>query len=162
MTSSPKFVHLNVHTEYSLSEGIARIKELATEAHSAGMPAVAMTDINNLYAAVKFYRACLNAGVKPLFGVELTLGAVTPVDPGGKIILLCMNNRGFKGVSELLTQLYTQPREGRELVAGLNQIESVADDVIALTGFDGAIGGLIRSGHVSESMQAAEKTGSGI
>ena len=157
MTSSPQFVHLNVHTEYSLSEGIARIKDLAIEVHSAGMPAVAMTDINNLYAAVKFYRSCLNAGVKPLFGVELTLGAVTPVDPGGKIILLCLSNRGFKGVSELLTQLYTQPREGRELIASLNQIESVADDVIALTGFEGAIGALIRSGHVSESLQVAEK-----
>ena len=65
------FVHLNVHTEYSLVDGIARIEELAEAARQAGMPAVAMTDVSNVYAAIKFYRACLTAGIKPLFVVQL-------------------------------------------------------------------------------------------
>lgn len=64
MTTS--FVHLNLHTEYSLVDGIVRIDELAEAAASAHMPAVAMTDVSNVYAAIKFYRSCVDAGIKPL------------------------------------------------------------------------------------------------
>ena len=86
MTTS--FVHLNLHTEYSLVDGIVRIKELAETGESAGMPAVAMTDVSNVYAAIKFYRACVNAGIKPLFGVHLDVAARGAGDDCTYILIL--------------------------------------------------------------------------
>ncbi|MFB0970717.1 MAG: PHP domain-containing protein, partial [Pseudomonadales bacterium] len=63
---SQPFVHLRIHSEYSVSDGIVRIKPLASEAASMGMPALAITDNNNMYALVKFYNAVNAAGVKPI------------------------------------------------------------------------------------------------
>jgi DNA polymerase-3 subunit alpha len=68
---STGFVHLRVHTEYSLSDSVVRIADLVAAAAAAGMPAVAVTDQNNLFAMVKFYREALKCGIKPLIGVDL-------------------------------------------------------------------------------------------
>ena len=65
------FVHLRLHTEYSLRDSVVRIPELVTKVAELGMPAVAVTDQNNLFAMVKFYRKALEHGVKPLIGVDL-------------------------------------------------------------------------------------------
>ena len=65
------FVHLRLHTEYSLSDSVVRVPELVAAVAAAGMPAVAVTDQGNLFAMVKFYREALKAGVKPLVGVDL-------------------------------------------------------------------------------------------
>ncbi|HCL95049.1 MAG TPA: hypothetical protein DIC24_10555, partial [Gammaproteobacteria bacterium] len=88
------FVHLNLHTEYSLVDGIVRLEELAEAAASAHMPAVAMTDVFNVYAAIKFYRSCVDAGIKPLFGVHLDVSDRGTGESAGRIGLLCRNNRG--------------------------------------------------------------------
>jgi DNA polymerase-3 subunit alpha len=65
-----QFVHLRLHTEYSLLDGIVRVPELMTAVAAAGMPAVALTDQSNLFAMVKFYKEAQAAGVKPLIGVD--------------------------------------------------------------------------------------------
>ncbi len=65
------FVHLRLHTEYSLIDSVVRVPELSPRSAAAGMPAVAVTDQNNLFAMVKFYRAALAAGMKPIIGVDL-------------------------------------------------------------------------------------------
>ena len=65
------FVHLRVHSEYSLADGLIRIKPLVRRVAEAGMPAVAVTDQSNLFALVKFYKAAMGAGVKPVLGVDL-------------------------------------------------------------------------------------------
>ena len=64
------FVHLRLHTEYSLLDGIVRVPELMAAVAAAGMPAVALTDQSNLFAMVKFYKEAMSAGVKPLIGVD--------------------------------------------------------------------------------------------
>lgn len=69
--AAPAFVHLRVHTEYSLVDSVVRVPELVATVAGAGMPAVAVTDECNLFAMVKFYRAALAAGVKPIVGVDL-------------------------------------------------------------------------------------------
>ena len=68
---SPGFVHLRLHSEYSLSDSVVRVPELIAAVAAAGMPAVAVTDRHNLFAMVKFYREALKAGIKPLVGVDL-------------------------------------------------------------------------------------------
>ncbi len=65
------FVHLRLHTEYSLVDGLVRIKPLANAVAEKGMPAVAVTDQSNLFAMVKFYRAAMAQGIKPIIGVDI-------------------------------------------------------------------------------------------
>ena len=67
------FVHLRLHTEFSLVDSTLRIKKMMLEVEAGGMPAVAMTDQNNLFAIVKFYRAAMAQGLKPVFGVDVLL-----------------------------------------------------------------------------------------
>ena len=89
------FVHLDIHTAYSLGEGIVRVEALAKHASNAGIPAVAITDTLNFYAAVKFYRACIDNGVKPLLGVDVKLGGANAKELG-RLILLCRNITGSR------------------------------------------------------------------
>ncbi len=100
-----EFVHINIHSEYSLSDGIVRIDDLVRQCEKFGQPAVALTDLNNMYALVKFYRACVKAGVKPIIGCDVR---VTHPDSGNqhRIILLCQNNAGYLNLSRLLTDVY--------------------------------------------------------
>src|SRR5687768_3095481 len=69
--SRPQFVHLHVHTQYSLLEGAIRVKPLIQKVKSLGMPALAITDSNNLFGAIDFYFACKDAGIKPIIGCEI-------------------------------------------------------------------------------------------
>ncbi|MCY4217769.1 MAG: DNA polymerase III subunit alpha [Gammaproteobacteria bacterium] len=100
-----EFVHLNVHSEYSLSDGIVRIAALVEQCNRFEQPAVALTDLTNLYALVKFYHACLNAGVKPIIGCDVWVAH--PDSPNQhRMILLCQNENGYFNLSSLLTDLY--------------------------------------------------------
>ena len=66
----PSFIHLHLHTEYSLSDGLIRIDKLVSRAAELGMPAIAVTDQSNLFAAIKFYQAAIKKGIKPIVGAE--------------------------------------------------------------------------------------------
>ena len=78
------FVHLNVHTEYSLIDGLIRVDDLVHAAVTAGMPAVAITEQGNLFSAVKFYRAAEDAGIKPVIGVQIRLLDDKTGNPAGR------------------------------------------------------------------------------
>lgn len=110
---SKNFVHLHIHTEYSLVDGIVRIKPLLKNIAEMGMPAVALTDQSNLFAMVKFYRAALAAGVKPIIGAEVLLRGKEQESPT-RLVLLCQNEEGYRNLSRLVSRSY---REGR--VSGL-------------------------------------------
>jgi DNA polymerase-3 subunit alpha len=91
---SAEFVHLRLHTEYSLIDSVVRVPELVDAVRAAGMPAVAVTDQSNLFAMVKFYRAALAKGVKPVIGVDLLVKEVGERAAPSKITLLCMSQKG--------------------------------------------------------------------
>jgi len=109
---SASFVHLHVHTEFSLLDGMIRTKQLAKRAAELGMPAVAMTDHGNLYGAIEFYKNCKEAGVKPIFGCEIYLapGDITEKKeiPGRKrathLTLLAETNEGWTNLSKLVSK----------------------------------------------------------
>ncbi len=143
----PEFVHLRLHTEYSVVDGLVRIGPLMQRVAELGMPAVAITDLCNFFGLVKAYKAALAAGVKPLFGVDVRV-----VDPGDSerastLCLLAMNERGYRNLTELISRAYT---EGQRL--GLPQVEkdwlrSSAADVIALSaGAAGDVGQALLGG----------------
>jgi DNA polymerase-3 subunit alpha len=101
---NPRFVHLRVHTEYSLSDGLIRIKPLITRVAALGMPAVGITDNNNLFASVKFYRAAVAAGIKPLIGADLCLYNEVEARAPDRLTLLVQNDCGYRNLTALISR----------------------------------------------------------
>lgn len=93
------FVHLGVHSEFAIVDSIVRIKELVKKASQDGQTALGLADVNNMFAAVKFYKACTAAGIKPIIGVEATIGEDIDrlaEENNHSVILYAMNNDGYK------------------------------------------------------------------
>src|SRR5580700_3148882 len=108
----PNFVHLRLHTEFSLSDGLLSIPGLMQKAAAFGMPAIAITDLGNLYATVKFYQEALNAGIKPLIGVDLFI--VNEKEAKGapyRLTLICQTNEGYKNLLKLVSKSYLEGQE---------------------------------------------------
>ncbi len=105
---SQAFVHLHLHSEFSLADGIVRLKSLASQCAEFGQPAVALTDWSNFYGAIKFYRACLNKGVKPIIGCDLWVENLLNKAHCDRVTVLCQNNTGYRNFSKMLTNGYRQ------------------------------------------------------
>src|SRR5688572_3302087 len=105
MTINTPFVHLSLHTEYSLLDSTIRIDALMEAVKSAGMPAIALTDQSNLFALVKFYKEALKLGIKPLIGVDLRIAEDAQSEPS-RLTLLCQNEQGYRNLTELVSRSY--------------------------------------------------------
>lgn len=101
---TPAFVHLNVHTQFSMSNGLAHPIQLAEAAARQAMPALALTDIMNLFGLIKFYQACISLGLKPIIGAEILLE--NKHGPPYRLTLLCQNKVGYQNLCELISQGY--------------------------------------------------------
>jgi DNA polymerase-3 subunit alpha len=128
------FVHLHVHTEYSLVDGICRISNLVDQARMLQMPSIAITDISNIYGVVKFYQSCEGRGIKPIIGVELNIANERDAGERPRIVLLCRNNRGYRFICELLTTLHSNSEPSGEIVVTKNALAEGGQDLIALSG----------------------------
>lgn len=136
------FVHLAVHTEYSLADSVVRIPALVQAVRAHGMPAVAVTEAGNFFSLVKFYREAERAGVKPLVGVELQLeGEHGP----SRAVLLCRRLEGYRRLADLVSRSYL---EGGGKVRAEWLDEAAAEELIAISGFrDGAAGAALARGE---------------
>ena len=103
------FVHLGIHSEYSITDSIIRIKPLVKAAVADGQKALALTDSSNLYATVKFYRACLSAGIKPIIGSEIILE-----DENTRLTLLALNHQGYQSITRIVSLGFTEGRMNPE------------------------------------------------
>ncbi|MES2477249.1 MAG: DNA polymerase III subunit alpha [Verrucomicrobiota bacterium] len=139
---SASFVHLHLHTEFSLLDGMVRIKDLAKRAAELGMPAVAMTDHGNLYGAIKFYQECNKAGVKPIFGCEVYL-APEKIDDKKEFVgrkasthltLLAENNEGWNHLSKLVSRGNLEGLYKGEARVDRDALREFSKGVICLTG----------------------------
>ena len=156
--TSPSFVHLHLHTEYSLVDSTIRIPRLMERCASLGMPAVAMTDQNNLFGLVKFYRKAIAAGIKPVIGLDLRIMNEEEPDRPYTLLLLCQNNAGYRKLSELVTKSYLEgqvrglPMARREWLTEQN-----CEGLIALSGgLHGDIGHAIHGGHTDTAGELLE------
>ncbi len=123
---SAKFVHLHCHTEYSLLDGLSKIKKLVRRVKELEMPAVAITDHGNMYGAIEFYKECQKEGIKPLIGMEAYTTVKNHTIKEGKgennhLLLLAQNYTGYKNLMKLSTiaqveGVYYKPRFTRELL----------------------------------------------
>src|SRR5690349_13311491 len=106
-----EFVHLRLHTEYSLIDSVVRVPELVDAVRAAGMAAVAVTDQSNLFAMVKFYRAALAKGVKPIVGVDLLVKETGDRVQPSKVTLLCQSQTGYRNVTRLVSRAYLEGQQ---------------------------------------------------
>ncbi|MBT8442008.1 MAG: DNA polymerase III subunit alpha [Gammaproteobacteria bacterium] len=152
------FVHLHLHTEYSIIDSVVRVKSLVAAAAEAGMPAVAMTDQNNLFAMVKFYRSALQAGLKPLIGADIWLvdDRADEVD-ASRLILLCRDNDGYRNLSELLTRAYREGQRNGVPTLRRSWLDGATDGLMALSGArEGAVGRLLLADKLNEARLVVE------
>ncbi|WP_108786595.1 DNA polymerase III subunit alpha [Falsiruegeria mediterranea] len=152
MSSDPRFIHLRVHTEYSLLEGAMRLKKLPGLCVQMDMPAVAVTDTNNLFSALEFSVGAAGAGVQPIIGCQVDLAYLTPQpgekpkDPAG-VVLLAQTERGYENLMKLNSCLYID-KGGQLPQVTLDELEAYSDGLICLSGGpEGPIGRLLQAGQ---------------
>ncbi len=139
--SGTGFVHLSVHTEFSLVDSTLRIPALVERVARDNMPAVALTDQCNLFAMVKFYRAALRCGVKPLIGVDAWIADPEQPAKPSRLLLLCQNETGYRNLTRLVTRSYIDGQRGGRSVIDKNWLEGASEGLIALSGGrDGDVG----------------------
>lgn len=156
------FVHLHVHTEYSLLDGVCRLDRLCSVAKERGQTALAITDHGNLFGAVDFYKAAKKHGIKPIIGCEVYVAARSRFDKVHGIdserhhlVLLCKNETGYKNLTKMVSSawvdgFYTKPRIDREL------LEKHHDGLIALSAcLAGEIPKAISNGDMHRAKQTA-------
>jgi len=153
--NSPRFIHLRTHSEHSLLEGAVPVKKLADLAAQNGMPAVALTDTNALFAGLEFSIKAQDAGIQPIVGCQMTLQAETT----GPIVLLAQNEAGWLNLMALSSCLYL--REGSSLPHILpEELAAHAEGLICLTGgANGPLGQLVGQGRMPEARALLQQLG---
>ncbi|MGR9088690.1 MAG: DNA polymerase III subunit alpha [Gammaproteobacteria bacterium] len=144
----PKFVHLKLHTEFSLVDGIVKIKPLVKRLVELGMPAVAVTDHVNLFALVKFYRAAMAQGLKPIAGSDVLI--FNPNEPANphRLTLLVKNRAGYTALTELISKAYQEGQHQGVPMLKQEWLEQNHAGLIALSGaMDGEIGKALLAGN---------------
>ncbi|MDB5884316.1 MAG: polymerase alpha subunit, partial [Polaromonas sp.] len=152
------FVHLRIHTEFSVVDGTNRIDEIVSAAAADRQPALAITDLSNLYGTVKFYKQGRKAGVKPLIGADIWLEAPGKEAgaPASRLLLLAQNKQGYLNLCELITRAWTQNVVRDQAVVKLQWLQALNEGLIALSGAQrGAVGQALVQGDSARATECA-------
>src|SRR5574340_352782 len=134
----PAFVHLRLHSEYSIVDGIVRLDDALGRAAEDRMPALALTDLNNLFGMVKFYKAARAKGVKPVIGCDVWLTNETNRDHPARLLLLCQSHAGYLRLCELVSRAYrSNQHRGRAEIRKSWLDSGGAEGLLALSGAQG-------------------------
>jgi DNA polymerase-3 subunit alpha len=165
MNKSPRFIHLRTHTEHSLLEGAVPVKKLVEAVARMEMPAVAVTDSNNMFAALEFSVTALGAGVQPIVGCQIAV-AYEVVQPGERprppapMVLLAQNEVGYLNLMALNSRLYIDGEkigQGQLPQVTLAELAAQAEGLICLTGGpEGPLGRLLQAGQKAKLAALAE------
>lgn len=129
-----QFVHLNLHTEFSIIDGLVRVDPLMDAVLSRSMKAVAVTDFCNLFAVVKVYKAAMAQGIKPLIGCDLPCHDPQKPDDISTLIVLCQNNAGYRNLTRLVSKAYLEGQHQGQPRVQLSWVSSYTEGLIALSG----------------------------
>ena len=157
--SKPRFIHLRLHSAYSLLEGAVPVKKLPGLCEAAGMPAVALTDTGNLFGAMEFSQVMAKAGIQPIMGCQLDLAHAEAVNPGDAVppprpvVLLARNETGLGNLLKLTSINYLDAGQALPHVP-MAALRAHAEGLICLTG--GALGPLGQMIAKGRADQAAE------
>lgn len=156
--SEAQFIHLRLHSEYSITDGIVRIGDAVKRAAADAMPALALTDLSNLFALVKFYSSARGKGVKPIAGADCWFANTEEPDRPYRLLLLVRNNEGYRQLCELLSRAYLA--DGRRDHALLRREwlqETGCSGLIALSGAAlGDVGESLLAGNPAEARKRAQ------
>ncbi|MDD7971787.1 DNA polymerase III subunit alpha [Roseinatronobacter alkalisoli] len=162
MTQTPRFIHLRTHTEYSLLEGALPLKKLVKDCAAQGIPAIAVTDTDNMFAALEFSVLASGAGVQPILGCQISV-AYDPPAPGEKlrmpapVVLLAQSEAGYMSLMKLNSCLYL-PKDRPVPQVTLEELEQHAEGLICLSGgAEGAVGKLIQTNQLSKARALMER-----
>lgn len=158
------FVHLHVHTAFSLREGALTLTRLIDLAQKDQMPALAVTDTDNLFGALEFSEKAAKAGVQPIPGVQLTIdfgdgtqSAVGATDGRGHIVLIAQSERGYANLMRLASRAYLEPAQGEASHVSLDSLAANCEELIALTGgSEGGIDALFAKGRPEQARARLE------
>ena len=148
------FVHLRLHTEYSLIDGLVRIKPLVAKVAEMGMPAIAITDFCNFYGLVKFYKAAQGSGIKPIVGSDFLVAGDDAEDEPSLVTLLAQNLKGYKNLTKLISKAYREGQSQGRPIVQRQWVSEHAEGLIALSGGrKGNVGRALLSGNADQAAQ---------
>ncbi|MGE5384647.1 MAG: DNA polymerase III subunit alpha [Betaproteobacteria bacterium] len=155
--SQLRFVHLRLHSEYSITDGIVRVEDAVKRAAADGMPALALTDLGNLFGLVKFYTGARGKGVKPIAGADCWFANPEAPDDPCRLLLMVKNRAGYRQLCELLTRAYLAPdRHDKAIIRREWLSELGSDGLIALSGAHlGDVGEALVNGNLKLAAQRA-------
>ncbi len=154
---SPRFIHLRLHTEYSITDGIVQIDSALGAAVKDGMPALGVSDLGNLFGMVKFYKSARARGVKPIIGADVWIENEN--DRDGRVLLICKNREGFRQLSELMTRAWMENKaRGRALMRREWFRDGAASGLLCLSGaLAGDVGQALANGHEAQAERLAHE-----
>ena len=153
------YIHLRCHSEFSITDGIVKISDYVKNAVDNKMPAIALTDLNNLFGAVKFYKKAVEFGIKPIIGCDIWLENEVNRDEPYRVLALCKNKKGYENLSELISKAYLQNqyRDHAEIKKSW-LLDEFNKDLIILSGATyGDIGQLILQDKIEQAKDALKK-----
>ena len=152
------FVHLRTHTEFSVVDGSLRIDDLAQAAATDGQGALAITDLGNLFGAVKFYRATRRAGVKPVLGADLWLEPLGSERQPSRLLVLVQNHAGYLNLCELLSRAWLGNVQRAQAWVQWAWLQELGEGLIVLSGAEqGAVGQALVAGDAARAAQIAQR-----
>ena len=154
----PSFVHLRLHSEYSISDGMVRVDEAVAAAQRDAMPALALTDLNNFFGLIKFYQAARSAGIKPIVGCDVFISNDADRDRPHRLLLLCQSREGYLLLCRLLSRAYLENQHRGRAELRREWFHEGTDGLIALSGAHlGDAGSALLSGNAKQAEQFAQE-----
>ncbi|MEO3680841.1 DNA polymerase III subunit alpha [Shewanella vesiculosa] len=149
--SDPRFVHLRVHSDYSMSDGVAKVKPIIAAAESQGMAAIALTDQNNFCGLVKFYGACHGVGIKPIIGADFWVQTPGFEKEFCALTIIAMNNDGYQNLTQLISEAYLRGHIDNRVVIDQDWLIKYNSGLIILSGAkDGDVGKALLKGNQNQ------------
>ncbi|MDW6093617.1 DNA polymerase III subunit alpha [Vibrio rhizosphaerae] len=146
--SDPKFIHLRVHSDFSMIDGLSKVPPLVKKVAEMGMPAMALTDFTNLCGLVKFYSTAHNCGVKPIIGADFSVQSQAFGDDLTRLTLLAADNTGYKNLTWLISQAYLRGHVQHQPVIDQEWLAEHSAGLIVLSGGkNGDIGQALLKGN---------------
>lgn len=150
----PDFVHLHCHSEYSIKNSTIRIKALVEQVKTHQFKAIGLTDEFNVFAALKFYQACIKQNIKPIFGAELS---VVNHEQKSQVLLLCQTYQGYQNLSQLISECYLHHQSLAEVFAPIELVKKHSQDLIMITpAVSGDVAQLLLSNQFEQAKQTLE------
>ncbi|EPP5727841.1 DNA polymerase III subunit alpha [Vibrio cholerae] len=155
--SDPKFIHLRIHSDFSMVDGLSKVPPLVKKVAAMGMPAMALTDFTNLCGLVKFYSTAHNCGIKPIIGADFTLQSEEFGDELTKLTLLAKNNVGYKNLTLLISKAYLRGHVQHQPVIDKAWLVEHAEGLIVLSGGkSGEVGRALLKGNQQQVERCIE------